>query len=195
MRRTARARLRYARGMRAWVVAAALLALSPVAHADFTRTFSGDPHPGIHRERWDDMSIPAVVRLMRIDLTSSQIQLVATKPDDRGITTSAYSARKGAAAAINGDSFSIADYQPIGLAMGEATVWPGTSDDDGSSAVFDFRRVATPTTGEYTVAELVPTGLVVTAQTLPQGTLGVISGRPMLVRSGAAETQFDCGDT
>lgn len=179
--------------MRAWVVAA-LLVLPTAARADFTQTFTADPHAGIHRETWKDMSIPAVVRVMRIDLTSSQIQLVATKPDDSGITTSAYAARKGAAVAINGDSFSVANYQPTGLAMGEAMLWPGTSDDDGSSAVFDFRRVATPTTGEYTVAELVPTGLVVTPQTLPQGTLGVISGRPMLVRNGAPVSQYDCSD-
>ena len=182
-------------GMRALVVvAAALVALARPAAADFSRTASANPHAGIHTATWQDPTIPAVLRLARIDLTSAQVQLVATKPDDRGITTSAYSARKQAAVAINGDSFSVADYQPTGLAMGEAMVWPGTS-DDGCSAVFDFRRVATPTTGEYTVAELVPTGLVVTPDTLPSGTLGVISGRPLLVRNGIPETQFDCGDT
>lgn len=179
--------------MRPWLAAAAVLALPASAAADFSQTAMGDPHPGIHRERWDDPTIPAIVRLVRVDLTSAEIQLVATKPDDRGKTVSDYSALKQAAVAINGDSFAVGGYQPTGLAIGEAMVWLGTS-DDGSSAVFDFRRALTPTTGEYTIAEVVPTGLVVTPQNLPHGTLGVISGRPLLVRDGFPQTQFDCND-
>ncbi|HTR53931.1 MAG TPA: phosphodiester glycosidase family protein [Kofleriaceae bacterium] len=176
------------------VVAAAILLAPASVFADFTQTFTGDPHAGIHRETWKDDSIPAVVRVMRIDLTSAQIQLVATMPDQRGTTTSAYSTAEGAAVAINGDSFAVGDMQPLGLAMGQAMVWPDTA-DDGTSAVFDFRSTATPTTGEYTAAEIVPTGLVVTPATLPTGTLGVVSGRPLLVRSGQPTSQFDCNDS
>jgi hypothetical protein len=183
--------------MRAWAVAAAVLALPVPAVADFTQTFTQDPHPGIHRETWKDASIPAVVRVIRVDLTNSSIQLVATSPDHRGMTTSAYSSLEQAAVAINGDSFSVADFQPTGLAMGlvggQPTVWPGTA-DDGTSAVFDYRSTATPTTGEYTLAELVPTGLVVTPDMLPTGTLGVVSGRPLLVRDRVAIAHYDCND-
>ncbi|HEY1553519.1 MAG TPA: phosphodiester glycosidase family protein [Kofleriaceae bacterium] len=169
------------------------LALPRVAAAGFTMTSSGDPHTGIHRETWKDSSIPAVVRVMRIDLTAAELQLVATTPDQRGLATSAYSAAEAAAVAINGDSFTVSDMQPLALAMGQATAWPNTS-DDGTSAVFDFRRTATPTSGEYTLAEIVPTGLVVTPDSLPTGTLGVVSGRPLLVRSGAPPSSFDCDD-
>jgi len=176
-----------------FAVTAALVLAPSVASADFTQTFTDDPHAGIHRETWKDASIPAVVRVMRIDLTSAQIELVATMPDQRGMTTSAYSAAEGAAVAINGDSFTVAGEQPLGLAIGQAALWPSTV-DDGTSAVFDFRSTATPTSGEYTIAEIVPTGLVVTPETLPTGTLGVVSGRPMLAVSGQPATQFDCND-
>jgi len=167
------------------------------AAADFSLTFTADPHPGIHRETWTDMTIPAKVRLMQIDLSSQEIELLATEPAHAGITTSAYSTAVSAQVAINGDSFAV-DYTPRGLAMGtfpsqQPMSWPGTADDTYSGFI-DFFRAPNDNGGSHTAAEIVAPEVVTTANALPAGTQGIVSGRPMLVRSGVVETQFDCTD-
>jgi exopolysaccharide biosynthesis protein len=184
--------------MRMWLAAAALCALTASAHAQFALTFSSDPHTGIHRETWTDTSIPARVRLMRVDLSSFEIALYATQQSDRGITTTAYSNLLSAAVAINGDSFAIAGYVPLGLALGAEpsstpAAWSGTADDT-TSAVFDFHLEPNINGGTHTSAEIIPPEVVVAPNQLPRGTQGVISGHPLLVRSGVVESQFDCND-
>ena len=57
---------------------ALLVATTTEVRAGFDMTFASDPYPGIHRETWTDAAIPARVRVMRIDLTSSEIALYAT---------------------------------------------------------------------------------------------------------------------
>jgi hypothetical protein len=179
--------------MRAWLVAWLVVATPAVARAGFVETGSADPHTGIHVETWQDASLPAVAHLVQIDLTSADIDLTATAPANAGITVGVFSTLESAAVAIDGDSFAVEGYVPEGLAMGQAMPWLNTA-DNGSSAVFDFRGSATPTAGEYTLAEIVPSGLVVTFATLPTGTLGVVSGKPLLVRDGQAVTSYDCND-
>ena len=179
--------------MRAQLAAWLVIVTPAVAHASFMQIASSDPHAGIHTETWQDKTIPAVVHLVQINLTSADIDLVATGPQHAGITTGAFSSLVSAAVAINGDSFSVNGYVPQGLAYGEGSQWANTS-DDGTSAVFYFGGSATPTTGQYTLATLVPSGEVVTFNTLPQGTLGVVSGKPLLVRDGQAIAQYDCSD-
>jgi hypothetical protein len=174
--------------MRLAVAAVLLLALP--ASAAPSLTYSGDPYPGIHRETWTDgnPAAPVRIRLIRIDLTSSEIALYATKEADRGLTTTDYAARVGAQVAINGDAFAVNGYVPRGLAMGDSSVWSNTA-DDARSAVFHLRRV-----GERTIAGIVADS-VITPADLPEGTEGVISGRPLLVRqSQVAADQIDCND-
>ena len=72
--------------------------------------------------------------------------------------------------------------------MGASDPW-STTTDDATSAVFHLRRV-----GERTVAGIVPPEQLTTPGDLPEGTEGAVSGRPLLVRSGVVETQFDCND-
>lgn len=170
---------------------AAVLLLASSASAAPTLTHSSDPYPGIHRETWTDTnpSQPVRIRLMRIDLSSSEIALYATKESDRGLTTSEYAARVGAQVAINGDAFHVNGYVPRGLAMGDSNPWSNTA-DDARSAVFHLRRV-----GERTIAGIVPPESIVTPGDLPEGTEAVISGRPLLVRqSQVASDQIDCND-
>lgn len=174
--------------MKVAVIAGVLAAMATTAHAGFDMTFTSDPYPGIHRETWLDAAIPARVRLMRIDLTSSEIALYATAEADRGSITSDYAARKGAQVAINGDSFAVNGYVPRGLAVGDSNSWSNTSDDSASS-VFHMRRY-----GERTIAGIVPPESIVGLADLPDGTEGVISGRPLLVRHSQVETTFDCND-
>jgi len=159
------------------------------AQAGFTMTFSGDPHPGMHRETWTDSAIPARIRLIEVNLTSSEIAVYATPESSRGITTSEFAARKNAQLAINGDAFAVNGYVPRGLAMGASNPWSQTADDP-TMAVFHFRRV-----GERTFADIIPPEAVITPADLPEGTEGVISGRPLLVRQSVAVAQFDCNDS
>jgi hypothetical protein len=166
-----------------------MLVGSAPAYAGFTMTFSADPHPGIHRETWTDAAIPARIRLIQINLTSSEIAVYATPESDRGITTSEFATRKNAQVAINGDAFAVNGYVPRGLAMGASNPWSQTQDDP-ASATFHFRRV-----GERTYADIIPPEAVIAPMDLPEGTEGVLSGRPLLVRQSVAVSQFDCNDS
>lgn len=174
--------------MKLGLALATVAAFAAEARAGFDMTFTSDPYPGIHRETWVDAAIPARIRLMRIDLTSSEIAVYATAENDRGTTTSDYAARKGAQVAINGDAFAVNGYVPLGLAVGDSNSWSNTSDDT-ASAVFHLRRA-----GERTVAAIEPPETLVGLAELPDGTEGVISGRPLLVRQSQVETTFDCND-
>lgn len=164
------------------------MVLARGASASPTRTFSSDPHPGIHRETWEDSTVPWRTRVIRIDLTSAEIAVYATKESDRGITTTAYAARVGAQVAVNGDAFSVDNFLPRGLAIGASDVWSNTM-DDSTSAIFHIRRV-----GERTVAGIVAPAPVTTPADLPDGTEGAVSGRPLLVSAGQVPTTFDCTD-
>jgi len=165
-----------------------LCVLAGPASAQPMMTFSADPYPGIHRETWVDSAVPARIRLMRINLTSSEIAVYATQESDRGITTTDYAAKKNAQVAINGDAFAVNGYIPLGLAMGGGNPWSQTA-DDATSATFHFRRG-----GERTYADIIPPENIIAPADLPDGTEGVISGRPLLVRQSAVTTQFDCND-
>jgi len=174
--------------MKPALVALLLAAMAGPAQAGFDMTFTSDPYPGIHRETWVDADIPARVRLIRVDLTSSEIALYATAEAERGSTTSDYAVNRGAQVAINGDAFAVNGFVPLGLAVGGSNSWSNTSDNT-TSAVFHLRR-----SGERTVAGIEPPESLVGLPELPEGTEGVISGRPLLVRQSQVETTFDCSD-
>jgi exopolysaccharide biosynthesis protein len=170
------------------VVAALLLAGVP-AGATPVRQSQTTLHPGIVSELWVDSAIPANIHLVKVDLTSAEIAVYATREQDKGITTSELAARVGAAVAINGDAFALATYTPRGLAIGGMATWSSTA-DDATSAVFHVARAGEVTQGAIEVPET-----VVGAADLPEGTEAAVSGRPLLVRSGTATTQFDCNDS
>ena len=174
--------------MRVLLATLVVAALGAPAWAGFDMTFSSDPYPGIHRETWIDAAIPARIRLVRIDLTSSEIAVYATAENDRGVTTTEYASRKSAQVAINGDAFAVSGYIPRGLAVGDSNSWSNTSDDT-ASGVLHLRRA-----GERTVAGIEPPETLVGLPELPPGTEGVLSGRPLLVRQSVVETTFDCND-
>src|SRR6185369_13275994 len=72
---------------------------------------------------------------------------------------------------------------------GNGNTWSQTA-DDGTSAVFHFRRE-----GERTYASIIPPEAVIAPMDLPQGTQGVVSGRPLLVRQSVAVATYDCNDS
>ncbi|MBZ0233664.1 MAG: phosphodiester glycosidase family protein [Deltaproteobacteria bacterium] len=166
----------------------AALAAAPDAGAA-TRTSATTPYPGVVHEEWSEGAIPAIVHVVRVDLTSAEITVHATREEDRGRTVSAFAAGAGAQVAINGDLFAPAGYVPDGLAMGAGRAWSQTA-DDAVSAVFRFGKVASRTDGLLIVPES-----VVALGDLPSFVTGVVGGRPMLVRAGQAVTSFDCADT
>ena len=136
-----------------------------------------DPHPGIHREHWIDSTGPVQIDLVRIDLTSGEIALYATKESDKGITTSG-SRTLGAQVAINGDAFAVVGYTPRGLAIGDATPWT-TTFDTAELPVLHFRR-----SGERTYGAIEAPREEHRAGRPADGTQGAMSGRPLLVRAG-----------
>jgi hypothetical protein len=170
------------------VIVTAICVTAHAAAASPTMTFSSDPHPGIHRETWEDTSVPWRTRIIQIDLTSAEIAVYATKESDRGLTPTAYAARIGAQVVVNGDAFSVDNFIPRGLAIGASDVWSNTADDD-ISAVWNVRRV-----GERTYAGIAPPAQITTAETLPTGTEGAVSGRPLIVSAGAVPNNIDCTD-
>jgi uncharacterized protein (TIGR03382 family) len=163
--------------------------LAAAASAAPVKQSEDDPHPGIHHELWVDAAVPARIHLARIDLTSAELSLYATAEIDHGIKTTTYAGRKVAQLAINGGAFQPAGYKPRGLAMGDMVMWGSAGPDDVSTYVLHFRRV-----GEHTVATILSSNVVTVAADLPIGTEGVVSGKPLLVRNGVAETSFDSTD-
>src|SRR5689334_2259126 len=149
-----------------------LVATATAANAAPTLSSQSDPYPGIHREIWVDAAIPARIHLLRIDLTSAELAVYATKESDSGLKTSELSDLLNAQVAINGGPFQVAGFRPRGLAIGDSTAWTMTGDTP-DMAVLHFRRA-----GERTVATIVPPETPVDSSSLPNGTEGVISGRP-----------------
>ena len=173
--------------MRALLVLA-LVAAAADARADATCTVQSGAPNGITYSICTDSAIPATLYLAKVDLTNSAIELFATTQEQRGKTTSAYASAVGAALAINGDAFGVADFTPRGLAIGDSVQWSNTADDT-TSAVFFLLRL-----GERTQAGVVPPEDITTVADLPPGTEGAVSGRPLLVRSGQVVSNFDCND-
>ncbi|NBW81860.1 phosphodiester glycosidase family protein [bacterium] len=67
------------------------------------------------------------IHVLEIDLTNPKISLRASTNNERGMTPSEFSAKSGALAVINGDFFD-GNKKPVGLAVGQGQVWPGTAD-------------------------------------------------------------------
>jgi uncharacterized protein (TIGR03382 family) len=147
---------------------------------------SETPYPGITYTVWVDEALPARIHVVAVDLTASSIDLVATAEDQRGKKPSAFAASAGAVLAVNGDYFSPNGFVPAGLARGQSQTWAGSSDDETSGFIRFHRDVS------RTQLRISPPSDVV--DDVPEQTVGVIGGRPMLVQGGAALSAFDCKD-
>lgn len=163
------------------------LAQPRTAHAatlDTTTT----PYPGVVYQVWVDNVVNARIHVAVIDLSSAEISLSATTEPMRGSTVSSYASAVSAQIAINGDFFTPAGFVPDGLAMGDASTWSVSSDDD-KEGFLRFDR-----NNDVNTAVIYPPEQVVLPADLPTGTQLVVGGRPMLVRTGVAVTSFDCSD-
>lgn len=161
--------------------------LSPVVLAAVLESTT-TPHPGITHDVYVDAAIPARIHVIEVDLSSLEIHLLATEEGQRGGTPCEFSTTSGAQVVINGDYFSPIGFRPAGLAMGGSSLWADTEDDD-LEGFLRFDRNADLNGASISVPED-----VVGDMEIPIGTLGIVGGRPMIVRAGIQQTSFDCTD-
>ncbi len=154
--------------------------------AEPQQTASETPYPGITYTTWSDDSAPAELHVIELDLTSNEIDLVATTEDQKGATPSAFGATSGAKVVVNGDYFRPRGYVPAGIARGGSETW-SIAHDDARSGFVRFHRGVT-----RIEASISPPSQLV--EELPEETVGAVGGRPMLVQGGAVESDFDCED-
>lgn len=74
------------------------------------------------------------IHVTRIDLTNDAIQVIATRPSEKGMKVSDFAKKNKAIAAINGDYFD-AKFQPVGLVVGPCGQWEGTKDTSREAVV------------------------------------------------------------
>ena len=155
-----------------------------------TRTFVEEVQPGIQHEIWEQTGVVRI-HLVRVDLTSQELSVVATKEGDAGITTGTFANRYNLAVAINGNPFQVSNYHPYGFALGAEGQWSNTADDAVTALLHARRGVAD--NGERNFAVLEPPETVQTRPDLPLDTSVVVSGRPLLLRANGIEPP-NCDD-
>ena len=153
---------------RAITFCALTLLIATAASAEWTAVAEGIEYQRFNQESMD-------VHVTRIDLANPQLRVVATRPEDRGLTVSDFARKYKAVAAINADYFD-KEMKPIGLAIGPCGVWEGTKDTEreGVVAVGEGRGAIYPP--KEVLAE--PEAWMTSA----------ISGWPMLVKNCTALT-------
>jgi hypothetical protein len=168
--------------------AVALALLGPVLSASAAEPEGtpDDVYPGITYTRWRDASGPVRLHVVAVDLSSAEVDLLATASGQRGTTPSAFAAAAGAVIAVNGDYFRPSDFTPAGLARGAAATWSGTRDDEVSGFV-SFYKGVDGTRVSLSRPEDVIAGL-------EERVLGAVGGRPLLVQGGAPVARFACED-
>lgn len=144
------------------------------------------PYPGITYTGWREANGPVAIHVVEVDLSSQEIDLVATAPEQRGSTPSAFAAVIGAKAAINGDYFRPRGFAPAGLARGQSMTWAG-SEDDGRSGFLAFYKDVNGTRVSLSRPEEI-------VDTVEERTVGIVGGRPLLVQDGSPLTSFSCDD-
>jgi exopolysaccharide biosynthesis protein len=149
-----------------------------------TRTFTEEVDPGITHEIWEETGIVRI-NLVRVDLTSQEVGLVATNEGDKGITTGTFANRYGAEVAINANAFRVSDFRPYGFALGATGQWSNTADD--ATTALMHARFGVQDNGERNFAELQPPEMVSARPDLPLDVLAAVSGK-LLLRAGAVET-------
>lgn len=110
---------------------------------------------------WMDTSFAnKKVHVLRIDLTSPEIAIRASASTERGLTPSSFASKTDAIAVINGDFFDGAK-KPVGLAIGQGVLWPGSLDtkewsflacNDKNNCMIEPRDQVSDTRSDWTSA-------------------------------------------
>src|SRR5687768_3743981 len=155
------------------VVAAAVLGLVSTAEA---RDVWTDPYPGVrhlHRVRGN-----VDVHAMVVDLSSSEISLVATRPRDRAMPVREFAHRYGVDIAINANFFD-GGARSCGLAAGDGVVW-ADSYHDGCTMSLGF--------GPQNQAMAFDSGEILRGPVPEEWMTDVVTGKPWLVRDGVVQS-------
>ena len=184
--------------MRSWVtlcsLSALLLGAAGSARAGFT-TVKTTPYPGVTHVVYTDASVPLVVHVVTVDITSQELYLSATLTGDRGQTVSDWAdCKRGTQGctpvdvAINGDLFTPSGYVPNGLAIGGAKPWPDAAMDNANEGWLAYGRA-----GDVNHVQLsAPSAVEIPASAL--AVEGAVGGRTLLVSGGMAMSTFDAAD-
>ncbi|MCU1283574.1 MAG: hypothetical protein JWM53_7120 [bacterium] len=184
--------------MRSWVtlcsLSALLLGAAGTARAGFTMVAT-TPYPGVTHTVYTDASVPLVVHVVAVDISSQEIHLSSTLTGDRGQTLSDWAdCKRGTQGcspvdvAINGDLFAPSGYVPAGLAIGGAKPWPDAASDNATEGWFAFGRPADVNTVQLSAPPTVE---------MPMTTIaveGAVGGRALLVQQGMAMSSYDATD-
>ena len=149
----------------------------PRRNGEWVDTWS-EPNPGVrylHRTADDPaLSVHALV----IDLSREGVEIVTTSQAERWDSISGFAQHRGAVAAVNGGFWGMMQ-RPAGLAAGDGEVWSNSAPSEG------FGHVAVRQDGRV---RIYAPGEAEDERSL--GRLrGTVSGRPMLVSSGALLTE------
>lgn len=164
-----------------------MLALSSQGALAASQVSSVEAYPGITYAVYTTGGArPTTIHVTSLNLSSSEINIVATSSIERGLRPSAFAALRGAQIVINGDLFSPLGFRPAGLARGETITWED-SVDDAISGFIAFSKGASGT-----AATISPPTEVAAA--LEMAVSAAVGGRPLLVSAGAA-LDPECDDT
>lgn len=148
------------------------LTATPAAARDlWTAPFSGIRH--LHRVE------PGIdLHVVLVDLENPEVSVVATRPEDRFITTTVFARRYGAQVALNANFY---NQGSCGVAMGDGQLFERAY-EDGCGASMAFGRANEAAVFDSTGA---PRGPVPYAWVTE-----VFSGKPWLIRGGRALTNW-----
>ena len=153
---------------------AASLLLTLTAASSFGADTWTQPFAGVRKLYRTTTSPREEIHALEVRLDTPGVRLRSTATGERRRTVSSFANLVGAQVAINADFFNYTDYATVGLAAGDGAPWPGTA-DSASMGTFAFGA------GRFELAALAPT---VTFDR--SWMLGVVSGKPDLLRGGAA---------
>ena len=158
--------------------------------AEASAATPGDPveaYPGIIYTVWNTGGgQPTAIHVVELDLSSAEITVVATAPDERGKTVSELAAAREAQVVINGDLFAAQGFVPAGLARGDSATWDDTADDERSGLI----QIAKTVDGTEVIIRD-PTERIAA---LADEVNAAVGGRPLLVIGGSPQTP-ECEDT
>jgi hypothetical protein len=183
--------------MRSWVALCSLCGLllgAGSARAGYVKTVT-TPYPGVTHTVYVDASVPLRLHVVAVDVSSQEIHLSATLPNDRGQTVSDFAnCKRGTAGctpsdiAINGDLFTPSGYVPAGLAIGGTEAWPDAAADNATEGWFAFGRPADVNAVQLSAPSQVEQPPAMLAAE------GAVGGRALLVQSGMAMSGYDGAD-
>jgi len=132
-----------------------------------------EPYAGVRRLERVDPGAPLRIHAVKLDLSTPGLSLVVTRPEDRGMKTSAFAEQYSAAIAVNGGFFDVSNHDPIGLTMGEGELWEDSRDREayGYVAIGDDNRIALSAPSEL-------------LDEPEEWMAHIVSGQPVLVQEG-----------